>query len=750
MSSRSRSPSPSASSGDDNDLFRLATSSSVTRPVKQAKQKKSSHDQHTATVTPSSTAPAPNSNQSNAKQSGKSKSSSDPSQTSYDLWKSRTPLASRLPDSFVSSTRVPIKVERARQTREADISSGIASALQDLAIKKKEKQMKRKAKKKSAKASEKSEKSASEEETEDAADEKMKIPSNTNNSESVPNDVFDDELDSESQPYASLEEEIAAYRDSKFIVLTNPWEENQQGEVIIQDSLLFPVREFSELDNQFQLPKRVLTSVISEFTVPTPIQAQSWPILLGSKDLIGVAQTGSGKSLAFLLPAIIHILAKTKRLNGLDSEEKTPSPSNRKSGSPFVLILAPTQELAGQIHKVAEIRCTSLGISSLCLTGGPSIESQESLLKAPVDLVIGTPGRLLKLIHSPAKSFSLSEVSFLILDEADRLLDLNFESAVNELASLCRSGSKRQTALFSATWPPHVQKLAANITRADSTIQVKIGAFSQNYGMNERVMQVLEPIDRRSGKREKRLIELLQQIHPSAQHLCIVFVLYKREAKSVSDLLQRKGLQCQAISGDLTHAQRRTAVDRFRSGSAPILVATDVAARGLDIPAVSHIINFSLGLSVESYVHRIGRTGRAGASGFSHTFIVDYDSPNVPGLLELIRKSKVKVQIPEELKEIEYRALRKAAKHTDEAGLKGDAYFEAKKSGKLKSEGGRKDSDEDENDEKKSQQSNSDEEDDETIADEDGGKIWNPQGKKHVTQAGNRNTKGGRRGGRRH
>jgi ATP-dependent RNA helicase DBP3 len=372
--------------------------------------------------------------------------------------------------------------------------------------------------------------------------------------------------------------------------------------------------------------------------------------------------------------------------------------------TPRVLILAPTRELAIQICKVLSDVTTKLNsnsdsslptsssvalqtpIHSFVLYGGPSIETDIASLRSlgSVDILVSTPGRLLK--HMDAKSISLRNVGFFVLDEADRMLDLGFE---NDLRTIDESvPSNRQTALFSATWQSTAQRAAATFLKRGAIHTVKVVIGSESLTAAQSVTQVIEVIDRRQGKREKRLLQLLEQYHPTRENRILIFVLYKKETGLLADHLNRHGWKAVSISGDHTQAQRLAALDAFRSGDTPILVATDVAARGIDIKGVSHVINFSLGLSVDQYIHRVGRCGRAGATGIAHTFIVDYDAPHTPALVKLLEQSQQ--SISPELREMAERAERQAAKHTSDsipgstsAPLGSDAYFASLRAGAL-------------------------------------------------------------------
>jgi ATP-dependent RNA helicase DBP3 len=377
-----------------------------------------------------------------------------------------------------------------------------------------------------------------------------------------------------------------------------------------------------------------------------------------------------------------------------------------------VLILAPTRELAIQISKVAADIAAKLQqpeasdnasssplaepIRTFVLFGGTSIEAQVSSLRSlsgSLDILVSTPGRLLKHIQAvqPVPSVSLARVGFLVLDEADRMLDLGFEEALATITATMPSN--RQTALFSATWESGAQRAAETVLRRGPAETIKVVVGSEELTAAASVTQVVEVVDRRQGKREKRLLQLLEQYHASRSNRILIFVLYKKEAALLADHLNRQGWKAGSISGDRSQAQRLAALESFRSGDVPILVATDVAARGLDVKDVTHVMNFSLGLSVEQYIHRVGRCGRAGAKGTAHTFVVDYDAPHTPALVKLLEESKV--PISPELREMADRAARQAAKHAGDASAAGgsgsgatpalgsDAYFASLRAGAL-------------------------------------------------------------------
>ncbi|KAI3424136.1 hypothetical protein D9Q98_009496 [Chlorella vulgaris] len=387
----------------------------------------------------------------------------------------------------------------------------------------------------------------------------------------------------------------------------------KERETAMEGSVLRPIPSFA----QSGLSAAELHATRS-FQHPSPIQAQCLPLALSGRDVIGIASTGSGKTLAFGLPALRHIRAQ--REAGVVSGKK-----------PVALMIAPTRELALQIAAVLEEAGSQCGISTVCVYGGVPKRDQVQALRKGAAIVVATPGRLEDLLNDGA--CRLDEVSYVVLDEADRMLDLGFEPHIRTIVGQTRAD--RQTLMFSATWPPVIRKLASEFL----CHPVKVTIGSQDLAASHSVTQVVEVIEDRS--RDARLHELLQQYHKSRSNRVIVFVLYKKEAVRVEQLLQRKGWKAAAIHGDISQGQRTAAVEGFKSGSVPLLVATDVAARGLDIPDVEAVLNYSFPLTTEDYVHRIGRTGRAGKSGLAHTFFVGAnDKPRAGELINVLREAK--------------------------------------------------------------------------------------------------------------
>jgi len=324
------------------------------------------------------------------------------------------------------------------------------------------------------------------------------------------------------------------------------------------------------------------------YNEPTPIQREAIPALIEGRDVLGIAQTGTGKTAAFVLPILHSISANNKR----------PAPKTCRA-----LILSPTRELSAQILENLRGYAQHMRVSSTLVVGGLKIGPQVKMLARGVDVVVATPGRLLDLVRSGA--LSLSQVRTLVLDEADQMLDLGFIPAIRDIVS--RLPQDRQTALLSATMPKPIKALAHDLLTDPK--QISVAPASRPI---ERIEQsvVLTP---RDSKRDL-LLELLSD---RSVERSIVFTRTKRGADRVNKSLVQYGLKSAAIHGDKTQGQRVKALDGFKSGHVKILVATDIAARGIDVDDVSHVVNYELPNIPESYVHRIGRTARAGKTGIA-------------------------------------------------------------------------------------------------------------------------------------
>lgn len=428
---------------------------------------------------------------------------------------------------------------------------------------------------------------------------------------------------SEDQNLTSLpQRDIDDYLSKHFITITDPKSTKP----------LRPITSFSFL------PKTAIQgpSPFTKFTSPTPIQSATWPFILAGRDIIGVAETGSGKTLAFGVPLIQHItLTRSK------GDARYPARA---------VIVSPTRELAVQIYEQIEILAKLAGFKAVCIYGGVPKEPQKQGLKS-ASVIIATPGRLNDLLQEG--SANISKVDYLVLDEADRMLDKGFEEEIKKIISGTQPMENRQTLMFTATWPQTVRTLAGTFMK--DPVKIMIGDHaSGELRANTRIEQRVEVLDTHPRTKETRLLELLKQLQPprkksadSQANRVLVFALYKKEAARIEQFLQQRGHNVAGIHGDLSQDRRTAALNGFRAGTTPLLVATDVAARGLDIPAVKAVINLTFPLTVEDYVHRIGRTGRAGSNGLAITFFTEYDKALAGGLANVLRAANQVV--PEEL-----------------------------------------------------------------------------------------------------
>jgi ATP-dependent RNA helicase DBP3 len=340
------------------------------------------------------------------------------------------------------------------------------------------------------------------------------------------------------------------------------------------------------------------------FQAPTPIQAAAWPFLFAGRDVIGVAETGSGKTMAFAVPCVRYITSLPGKFTGAKA-----------------VVVCPTRELAMQSYEQVTKLATVAGIKAVCVYGGVPKDEQRKALKN-ADIVVATPGRLNDLINEG--SADLGRVGYVVLDEADRMLDKGFEEEIRKIINTTLPLGKRQTLMFTATWPESVRALAT--TFMTSPVKIAIGDNpSGDLRANARIVQKVEVLDPRN--KEYRLLQLLKQYQSGSQKddRILVFCLYKKEATRVESFIRSKGIRVAGIHGDLSQEQRTKSLDAFKKGNTPVLVATDVAARGLDIPAVKLVINCTFPLTVEDYVHRIGRTGRAGKDGLAITLFTEHD-----------------------------------------------------------------------------------------------------------------------------
>ncbi|CAN6664259.1 ATP-dependent RNA helicase Dbp3p [Trichomonascus vanleenenianus] len=389
--------------------------------------------------------------------------------------------------------------------------------------------------------------------------------------------------------------------------------------ITVEDSQKSGLQPFLSF-NQLHVQQSIL-NVLTKFPKPTPIQAVSWPFLLNGRDVVGVAETGSGKTMAFSVPAVNHLLSS-------------------KSKGVRVLVVSPTRELAMQIYDNLKMLTSVTDVNAVCVYGGVPKEGQRRDIKKS-SIVIATPGRLNDLIDEG--SCDLSKVEYLVLDEADRMLEKGFEEDIKKIIGNTNAKG-RQTLMFTATWPPQVRDLASSFM--NDAVKVSIGDRDE-LSANKRITQTVEVVDPRS--KEYRLFQLLKE-HQSGKKRddkILIFALYKKEAARVERVLQGRGYRVSAIHGDLNQQQRTKALEEFKSGESKIMLATDVAARGLDIPAVKVVINLTFPLTVEDYVHRIGRTGRAGQTGLAITLFTEHEKHLSGALINVLRGANQPV--PEDL-----------------------------------------------------------------------------------------------------
>ncbi|GAB1393914.1 DEAD/DEAH box helicase [Rhodocyclaceae bacterium] len=351
------------------------------------------------------------------------------------------------------------------------------------------------------------------------------------------------------------------------------------------------------------------------YTSPTPIQAQAIPIVLAGHDVMGGAQTGTGKTAGFTLP-LLHKLAR--------HANTSPSPARHPVRA---LILAPTRELAMQVQESVKTYSKYLGLRSVCIYGGVDMKAQIAELKEGREIVVATPGRLLD--HVEQKTVSFGSVEFLVLDEADRMLDMGFIPDIKRILKLLPT--TRQSLLFSATFSEEIKKLADAMLKAPQLIEV-----ARRNQVSETITHRVHPVD--ADKKRYLLKHLLGD--PSMTQV-LVFVATKFGASRLATWLEREGINATAIHGDKSQQDRTKALEAFKSGAARVLVATDVAARGLDIDDLPHVINYELPRVAEDYVHRIGRTGRAGKKGEATSLVAPEEMKQ---LVDIEKLTKFKIE----------------------------------------------------------------------------------------------------------
>jgi ATP-dependent RNA helicase RhlE len=377
-----------------------------------------------------------------------------------------------------------------------------------------------------------------------------------------------------------------------------------------------------------RLAEPILRAVASEgYDVPTPIQAQAIPHVRDGSDLLGCAQTGTGKTAAFALP-ILHRLLEVKG-DAAPAEGAHPKkPARHKARVIRALILSPTRELAQQIADSFKAYGKHCGLRGSVIYGGVSQHAQTQALDAGVDIVVATPGRLHDLI---AQGYvDLSHVEIFVLDEADRMLDMGFIDPIRKVVALLPK--KRQTLMFSATMPKEIRQLANSILH--NPVNIEVAPVATAAELVDQAVYFVE-------KKNKPAL-LLHFLEHTSVTRTLIFTRTKYGADHVAKFLNREGLRAETIHGDKSQGQRQRALANFKANKTPILVATDIAARGLDVDNISHVVNFDVPHEPETYVHRIGRTGRAGATGDAVSFCM-YEERSYLGSIERLMKREVRV-----------------------------------------------------------------------------------------------------------
>ncbi|KAL7321029.1 ATP-dependent RNA helicase ded1 [Mucor circinelloides] len=392
-----------------------------------------------------------------------------------------------------------------------------------------------------------------------------------------------------------------------------------------------PIEEFTSPP----IDPHLLSNIeLARYTTPTPVQKYSIPIVMNNRDLMACAQTGSGKTGGFLFPVLSSLFEKGPAPSSTGDSHDAAGIYRPRKAYPEALILAPTRELTSQIFDEAKKFAYRSWVRPCVVYGGADIGQQLRQVDRGCDVLVATPGRLVDLIERAR--VSLSKVRFLILDEADRMLDMGFEPQIRRIVQGedMPGVQDRQTLMFSATFPKNIQMLARDFLKEYVFLSVgRVGATSENITQK---IEYVEDEDKRSV-----LLDILTS--HAAEGLTLIFVETKRMADALSDFLMSNNFPATSIHGDRTQRERENALEAFRTGRAPIMVATAVAARGLDIPNVTHVISYDLPTDVDDYVHRIGRTGRAGNVGVATAFFNRGNKNIARDLVELLKEAKQEI-----------------------------------------------------------------------------------------------------------
>ena len=380
--------------------------------------------------------------------------------------------------------------------------------------------------------------------------------------------------------------------------------------------------------HDLELPKALMHAIADlGFRYASPIQSESLPVVLDGDDIVAKAQTGTGKTAAFLISMI-------------DTFLREPIDGKRRTGTPRALILAPTRELVVQIAKDAEDLCKYTRLSVVSIVGGMDYQKQrDDLRQSPCDIMVATPGRLIDFLGQ--NEINLRKIEVLVLDEADRMLDMGFMPDVRRIVRACPRRESRQTLLFSATFTPQIVELSDRWTFEPVRIEIE-----PEHVTTETVEQIVYIT---TADTKYRLLKNV--IHTRDLHKVMVFANRRDLCRDLVDRLTKDGIDASLLSGEVPQRKRIQTLDRFKEGKTRILVATDVAGRGIHIDGVGHVINYTLPEDAEDYVHRIGRTGRAGAEGTSISFACEDDSFLLPEIEEFIGRKLPCEQAPESLLE---------------------------------------------------------------------------------------------------
>lgn len=385
-----------------------------------------------------------------------------------------------------------------------------------------------------------------------------------------------------------------------------------------------PVFTFMEAS----LPDYILAEIArAGFTSPTPIQSCGWPMALTGRDVVGIAKTGSGKTLAFIIPAIIHINAQ---------------PLLKAGDGPIALIVAPTRELACQIEQECVQFGASSGLKIACVYGGVPKRKQENALRTGIEILICTPGRLLDFLERGTTN--LRRVTYLVFDEADRMLDMGFEPQIRSLVSQIRPD--RQVLMWSATWPKEVESLAGDFL-PNNLLKIRVGSHdSQACDTITQIVRCVSKYDK-----ENLLNESLRTYVQQYNGKVLVFTATKRMCDQLARGLNRAGWFATAIHGDKRQEERDRVLADFKDGRCNIMIATDVASRGIHVNDITCVVNYDFPGNIEDYIHRIGRTGRAGKTGIAISFFdAQVDGRKAGKLVKILENSKQ--EVPPELRQV--------------------------------------------------------------------------------------------------